>query len=327
VSGTQLPIGIDDVLAARDRLGAALPPTPLRSYALLDEAAGHGIRVLVKHENFQPTGSFKARNGLAAVSALSSEARARGLVAATRGNHGLGVAWAAARFGAPATICVPVGNNPEKNAGMRALGARVIEEGRDYDEATQVAERILQATGGTLVHSTNDPNVIAGAGTMALEILEQAPEVDALVLAVGGGSQAVGALTVARARKPALEVYGVQAAGASATHDSWHARRVIQKPSADTFADGLATRMPYDLTFAPLCAGLKDFVAATDAQIAESLRLLLRVTHTLVEGAGAAGLAGLLLLREKLADKRVAIVITGANIDRQTLERVITGDI
>lgn len=319
------PLAMDDVLAARERLGATLPPTPLRHYSLLDEAVGNGIRVLVKHENFQPTGSFKIRNGFAAVSALSAQARARGLVAATRGNHGLGVAWAAAHFGVPATICVPLGNNPEKNAAVRALGARVLEEGKDYDEATGVADRILKATNGTLVHSTNDRSILAGAATMTLEILEQAPDLDALVIAVGGGSQAVGALTVARALKPTLAVYGVQAAGASATHDSWHARRFIENSTAETFADGLATRMPYALTFPALCAGLRGFVVASDPQIAAALRLLLRTTHTLVEGAGAAGLAGLLLLADRLAGQRVGIVLSGANIDHKTLLGVLAG--
>jgi threonine dehydratase len=320
------PITHDDVRAARERLRPFLAPTPLRGYAELDEAAGLGIRVLVKHENFQPTGAFKVRAGVSLVSGLSPEARGRGLVAASRGNHGLGIAWAGRRFGAPVTICVPRGNNPEKNAGIRALGARLVEEGQDYDEALEVAERVVRETGATLAHSTNDPAVIAGAGTIALEILEEEPALDAMVLAVGGGSQAVGALTVARVLRPELEVYAVQAAGAAATHDSWRAGKVLTRSTADTFADGLATRTPYVLTFDALRAGLADFVTATDGEIAAALRLLLKTTHTLVEGAGAAGLAGLLRLRERLAGKRVAVVLTGANIDAATLKRVVNGE-
>ncbi len=317
------PITLADVLAARERLRPHLLPTPLRSYATLDAAAGNGIRVLVKHENFQPTGSFKARNGLSLVTSLSPEARSRGLVAATRGNHGLGVAWAAKRFNSQATICVPVGNNPEKNEAMRALGARLIEEGRDYDEALAIAESIVRSDGATMAHSTNDPAVIAGAGTMTLEILEEAPAIDAMVISVGGGSQAVGALTVARAMRPELEVHAVQAAGAAATHDSWHLKRTVQHETAATFADGLATRTPYALTFGALLAGLKGFVTVTDDEISTALRLALRTTHTLVEGAGAAGLAGLLKLRDQLAGKTVAIVFSGANIDQATLRRVL----
>lgn len=323
------PISIDDVRAARDRISPYLAPSPspLRAYGELDAAVGHGIRLLVKHENFNPTGSFKIRNGLSFMTALDAAARARGVVAATRGNHGLGVAFAGAAFAVRTTICVPLGNNPEKNAGMRALGARLIEEGRDYDESVQVAERIRRDEGATIAHSTNDRQVIAGAGTMSLEMLEQDPALDAVVLAVGGGSQAVGALTVARALRPGLEVYGVQAAGASAAHDSWHEGKPVSRDRADTFADGLATRSAYDLTFPALLEGLEDFVTVSDAEIAEAMRLLLRTTHTMVEGAGAAGLAGVIRLAERLSGKRVGIVISGGNVDDVTLRRVLNREI
>jgi len=199
---TVWPIRLDDVLTARERLRPHLPPTPLRSYAALDGAAGAGIHVLVKHENFQPTGAFKVRNGVSALTALSVEKRARGVVAATRGNHGLGLAWAGRRLGAPVTVCVPLGNNPEKNAAVRGLGARLVEEGRDYDESVAAAERLVREGGLHLVHSTNDAAVVAGAGTLTLEMLEEQPGIEALVFSVGGGSQAVGGLIVARARKP-----------------------------------------------------------------------------------------------------------------------------
>jgi threonine dehydratase len=321
------PITLADVEAARDRLLSHLPPTPLRSYPALDEAVGREIRVLVKHENFQPTGAFKVRNGLSALTALAPEVLRRGVVAATRGNHGLGLAWAGARLGAPVAVCVPLGNNPEKNAALRSLGARLVEEGRDYDESVRAAERLVREEGLHLVHSTNDATVVAGAATLTLEMLEQEPGIEALVFSVGGGSQAVGGLTVVRAGKPGLPVYAVQAAGASAIHDAWHLGRPVSKPSADTFADGLATRNTYPLTFEALREGLAGFVTATDAEIAEAVRLVLSATHTLVEGAGAAGLAGLLKLRDELAGRKVGIVLSGANIDRETLRRVLTGGI
>lgn len=322
-----MSVSISDIRAARVRLAPLLAPTPLRAYRELDDAVGHGVRVLVKHENFQPTGSFKVRNGLAFMTALPDEARARGVVAATRGNHGLGVAYAGRAFGVPVTICVPVGNNPDKNAGMRALGARLVEEGRDYDESVAVAERIRRAEGATLAHSTNDPQVIAGAGTLTLEVLEQEPALDAMVIAVGGGSQAVGALAVLRAERPSARVYGVQAAGAAASHAAWHARRPVKLERADTFADGLATRSSYDLTFPALLEGLADFITVTDAEIADAMRLLLRTTHTLVEPAGAAGLAGLRVLAPRLAGQRVAIVLSGANVDSATLQRVLSHEV
>ncbi len=321
------PISLEDVRAARERLRPHLLETPLRSHALLDEAVGRGIRVRVKHENFQPTGAFKVRNCLAALTALPAERRRQGVVAATRGNHGLGLAWAGARLEAPVTVCVPLGNNPEKNAAVRALGARLVEEGRDYDESVATAERLVRESGLHMVHSTNDASVIAGAGTLTLEMLEQAGEIDALVYSIGGGSQAVGGLTVARALRPGLPVYGVQAAGASAIHDAWHAGRPVSKPTAATFADGLATRNTYALTFEALREGLAGFVTVSEAELAEALRLAHRATHTLVEGAGAAGLAGLLKLRETLAGKTVGIVFSGANIDRETLRRVLAAEL
>lgn len=322
-SATPWPITLDDVRAARTRIAPYIAPSPLYSHPLLDAAVGHGIQVFVKHENFNPTGSFKVRNGLSFMTALGEKERARGVVAATRGNHGLGIAHAARAFGVKATICVPVGNNPDKNAGMRALGAQVIEEGRDYDESVLVAQRLMEKEGATLAHSTNDRNVLAGAATLSLEIFESPVALDAMVVVVGGGSQAVGALTVARELSPATRVYAVQAAGASACHDSWHAGQRLTTERADTFADGLATRGSYDLTFPTLQAGLAGFVTVTDAEIAEALRTLLRTTHTMVEGAGAGGYAGLVKLAPQLAGRKVGIIISGANIDEATLLRVL----
>jgi threonine dehydratase len=321
------PIAFSDVTDAAERIRPHLPPSPLRSYPTLDKAVGHGIRVLVKHENLQPTGAFKVRNGLAAISGLPAEARERGVVAASTGNHGQGLAYAGSLLGVSVTICVPLGNNPEKNAAIRALGGAVVEEGRDYDEATAVASRLVREQGLTLVHSTNSASVVAGAGTITLEILDQHPALDAMVVALGGGSQAVGAMTVARELAPDLWVYAVQAAGAAATHDAWHSGVVRTLERADTFAEGLATRSVYPFTFDALRAGLAGFLTVTDAEIADALRLLLRTTHTLVEGAGAAGLAGLLKLREALAGKTVAVILSGANLDEANLRRVMNREI
>ena len=321
------PITIDDVRAARERLRPHLPPSPLRDYAALDACVGNGIRVRVKHENLQPTGAFKVRNGVSALTALQPDALRRGVVAATRGNHGLGLAWAGARLGAPVTVCVPLGNNPDKNAAVVGLGARLVEEGRDYDESVATAERLVREQGLHLVHSTSDASVVAGAGTLTLEMLEQAPEIEALVFSVGGGSQAVGGLTVARALRPGLAVYAVQAAGASAIHDAWHLGRPVSKPTADTFADGLATRNTYPFTFGALREGLAGFVTVSEAEIAEAVRLALETTHTLVEGAGAAGLAGLIKLRDTLGGLTVGIAFSGANIERETLRRVLAAEI
>src|SRR5438034_6447144 len=221
------PISFEEVLEARRRIRPHLPPTPLRRYAPLDEAVGDGIEVWVKHENHNPTNAFKARNALSAMSVLSDDEKRRGVVAATRGNHGLGVAWAGTLLGIASTICVPRGNNPEKNEAMRGYGATLVEEGKDYDESVAVASRLASERGLTTIHSTNNRQVIAGAATLTLEILEERQDLEALVVSVGGGSQAVGALTVAREVKPGLPVYAVQAQRASATHDSFRAGRPV----------------------------------------------------------------------------------------------------
>jgi threonine dehydratase len=249
------------------------------------------------------------------------------VVAASTGNHGQGIAYAASLLGVRATICVPVGNNPEKNAAMRAWGATVVERGRDYDESVQAMLELGREQGMTVAHSTNDPRVLAGAATMSLEMLEQAAGLDAMVVAVGGGSQCVGALTVARERAPEMEVYGVQAAGASAIHDSWDSGKPVRTNRADTFAEGVATRQPYELTYETLREGLTDFVTVTDAEIAEAIRVILRSAHQLVEGAGALGVAGAFKLRKKLAGKRVGVIFSGANLDTAVLRRILAGEI
>jgi len=321
------PLTIADVLEARERIRVTLPPTALRRYAPLEEAVGYGIRLFVKHENHQPTQAFKARNALAALTSLSEEEKKKGVVGASRGNHGQGLAWAGQMLGIPVAICVPRGNNPEKNEAMRGFGAEVIEQGDDYDAAVQVADRLVRERGMTLVHSTNHRQVIAGAGTLALEMLEQEPSLEVLVLSVGGGSQAVGAMTVARAMRPELRVFGVQAERAAAIHDSWHKGRPLTGYTANTFADGVATRAVYELTFPALREGLAGFVKVSEAAIADAVRLLLRTTHNLAEGAGATGLAGLLALRETLAGKSVGICVSGGNIDQETLRRVVSREI
>ena len=326
VATTELPVSFSDVEAARRRIAPHLAPTPLRRYPLLDAATG--LALLVKHENHQPTGSFKVRNGLSFMTALPPDECARGVVAASTGNHGQGIAYGAALVGASAIVCVPRGNNPEKNAAMRAWGATVVEEGRDYDESVLAMQQIARDEGRVVAHSTNDPRIIAGAGTMTLGILEQAGRegVDAIVLAVGGGSQAVGALTVVRQLAPAVEVYGVQAAGAAAQHDAWHAGAPRTTQRAETFAEGVATRSTYELTFPALLEGLAGFVTLTDAEIAEGVRLILSTTHNVVEGAGAMGVMGAVKLRERLTGKRVAVAFCGGNLDSAVLRRILNNE-
>ena len=318
------PYTIDDVRRAAERIAPHLAATALRDYAPLDATVGGGISVLVKHENHQPTNAFKVRNAVSALAALDEEKRARGVIAATRGNHGAGLAWAARRFGVACVVVVPHGNNAEKNAAIVGFGAELIEAGDDYDQSVVAADEVRRARGLHVVHSTNDRDVLAGAATLALEIVDEARDVDAMVIAVGGGSQALGALTVARALRPSVRVYAVQATGAAAMHDAVHSGQPRPYERADTFADGIATRVPYELTYPPLREGLAGFVTVSDAEIAAAMRTLLSTTHQLVEGAGAAGLAGLMKLRGELAGKRVAIVLSGGNVDMPTLRQVVT---
>ena len=320
------PISFDDVLAARDRIAPFLSPSPMRRHPPL-EVVIPGVELYVKHENVQPTGSFKVRNGLSTITALDEAQRRRGVVGATTGNHGLGLAFAGQKLGVDVTICVPLGNNPEKNSAMRAWGATVIEEGTDYDDAAGVAQRLVDSRELTLAHSTNNVNVLAGAGTMTLEMLEQIDGLDAVIVAIGGGSQAVGAITVARAMRPGLRVIGVQAAGATAAYEGWLARAPRTTARADTFAEGVATRSTYALTFQTLLDGLADFVTVTDAEIAEAVRVILSTTHHLVEGAGAIGVAAAMKLRTQLAGQRVGVVFCGGNMDSAVLRRILNREL
>ena len=320
------PITISDVRAARARLAPYLSATPCRNYPTLD-AAIPGVELFVKHENVQPTGSFKVRNGLSTLTALDAAQRARGVVGATTGNHGLGLAYAGRQLSVDVTICVPRGNNPEKNAALLAWGAKVIEDGADYDEAVAVAQRLVDTRGQTLAHSTNNVNVLSGAGTMTLEILEQCDDLDVLLIAIGGGSQAVGAITVARVLRPGLRIIGVQAAGAPAAYDGWHAKVPRTTPRADTFAEGVATRSTYALTFPTLLDGLADFVTVTDAEIAEAVRLILSATHHLVEGAGAMGVAAAAKMGDQLRGQKVGVVFCGGNMDSGVLRKILNREL
>jgi threonine dehydratase len=314
-----LPITFRDVRDAEARLRPHLAPTPLRRYDQLDELVGHGIRVHVKHENHQPTQSFKIRNGLNAILGRTVEQRGRGLIGASTGNHGQGIAYGGRLTGTPVTICVPLDNNPGKNAAIRALGAELIEVGETYDATVRECRRIGAERGLVLAHSTNDPLVVAGAGTMTLEIVQQEPELDALVIALGGGSQSVGALTVAAAIQPTLRIYAVGAAGAPAQFESWtRGEKLVDQP-IDTFAEGIATGSAYDLTFDALRAGLSGFVTVSEDEIYAAIRDLIRITHNLPEGAGAAGLAGLRRLAPELAGQRVGIVMCGGNLSERDL--------
>jgi len=321
----QLPT-LADIYAARPRVYRLVKPTPLMRHPLL--AAETGLEIYIKHENHNPTGAFKIRGGLNLVASLSPEER-RGVISASTGNHGQSIALACQREGVPCTIVVPVGNNPEKNAAMRAYGADVMEFGRDFDEARERVEQLRYERGLRYVHSANEPLLLAGVGTYALEIFEELPNTDVVLVPIGGGSGACGCSIVRTGIGSRAEIIGVQAERADAFTRSWraarsdhHAARVVGE-KADTFAEGMATRVTFDLTFRILNGALADVVTLSEEELAEGVRLALRATHNLAEGAGAAPIAAAVKLREHLAGKTVVCVMSGGNIDQRTLRRVL----
>ncbi len=305
------PITLADVLEARRRIAPHLRPTPLYAYGALDVLVG--AMVWVKHENHQPVGAFKVRGGVNLVSQLEGDERRRGLIAASTGNHGQSIAFAARLFGVDARICVPEGANPVKRAAMQALGAELIVHGKDFDEAREHCERLAAEHGYRYVNSGNEPLLIAGVATGTLEILEERPEVDAIIVPIGGGSGAAGACIVAKAIRPEIQVIGVQAEAAPAAFRSWQARALLEDECA-TQAEGLATRVPFELPQRILWEHLDDFVLVGEQELADATRLLIEHTRNLVEPAGAASLAAALQLRERLRGQRVALVLSGGNL-------------
>ena len=286
---------------------------------MLDEETGLSIRV--KHENHNPTSAFKVRGGLNLIGRLSADER-RGVITATTGNHGQSIALACQQEGVPCTIVVPQGNNPEKNAAMRAYGATVLEVGRDFDEAREYIER--EGRGLRYVHSANEPHLIAGVATYGLEIVEEAPDVDVILVPIGGGSGACGCALARTFAGSQAKIIGVQAAGADAFTRSWRSGERIVGDRVATFAEGMATRVTFDLTFGILRELLDDIVTLTEDELMDGVRLALRTTHNLAEGAGAASLAAAVKLREQLRGKKVVCVMSGGNIDQRTLARVLS---
>jgi threonine dehydratase len=315
----QLPT-LADVLEARRRIAPYLRPTPLYSYASLNELLT--ADVFVKHENHQPVGAFKVRGGVNLISQLSPEERRRGVIAASTGNHGQSIAYAARLFGLRATICVPENANQVKVASIRGLGAELVFHGRDFDEAREHCEQLANDHGYRYVHSGNEPLLIAGVATETLEIVEEQPQIDAIVVPIGGGSGAAGACVVAKAIDPGIQVIGAQSERAPAAFRSWREQRLAEDRT-ETFAEGLATRTAFELPQRILWRWLDDFVLVTDDEIRAAQALMIEMTRNLVEAAGAAPLAAALRLRQKLASKRIALIASGGNVTRAQLREVL----
>ncbi len=311
---------LPDVIEASHRIAPYVKRTPLHRYLALDRLLGG--EVYVKHENHQRLGAFKMRGGVNLIAQLSDEQKRRGVTAASTGNHGQAVAYAAGVFGVETAIVVPEGANPGKVESMRNLGANVIFHGEVFDDSLAYAARLAREDGYRFIHSANEPHLIAGVGTVVLEILEDLPDVDVIVTPVGGGSGACGACTVAKSINPDIRVVGVQSEMAPAVYLSWKGGRIVNSPSK-TIAEGLATGSGYELTNSILADLLDDFILVSDPELEQAVVLHLEYTHNLTEHAGAASLAGAMKLGERLRGKKVALVMSGGNISVQQLRTAL----
>lgn len=308
-----------DVFAARANVYRYLRPTPLYAYRQLNDATG--LDLYVKHENHQPTGAFKVRGGLNLAAGLTDAQRSAGLFTASTGNHGQSIAFAARAYGMKATIAVPEGANAAKVAAMRGLGAEVIFHGADFDTAREWVADLAKTRGGTFVGPTDEP-LICGVATLALEILEELPDVDVIIVPVGAGSGVCGAAIVAKSINPQIQVIGVQSAQAPTQQLSWKAGAPVIGPM-ETFVEGVATRVPFENTQAIMRKCLDDFVLVDDDDTKRCMRLLIEHTHNLPEGAAGLSLAAAIQLKDRLAGKKVAIDFCGGNLSINNLRAVL----
>jgi threonine dehydratase len=309
----------DDVLAARGRVAPHLRETALNRYPALDELVG--AEVWVKHENHQPIGAFKVRGGVNLVSQLSEDERRRGVITASTGNHGQSIAFASRIFGVRAIVCVPEQANPVKVAAMQGLGAELVFHGRDFDDAREHCEALAEEHDHRYVHSGNEPDLIAGVGTHTLETLERQPDLDVVIVPVGGGSGAAGACIVAAALSPGTRVIGVQSEAAPAAYRSWREGAIVEDVMG-TAAEGLATRVGFELPQQILRERLADFVLVTEDDLRVATLQMLERTRNLIEPAGAAPLAAALKL--DLAGKKVGLVASGGNMTVDQLRALLS---
>ncbi len=311
----------EDVLRARAQIAPYLLRTPLHEYPALNDFVG--TRVFIKHENHQPTGAFKVRGGINLISQLSTDERQRGVIAASTGNHGQSVAYAAKLFGVQARIVVPQGANAGKVASMRGLGAEVIFNGVTFDDARRHCETLAAEADLRYVHSGDEPLLIAGVATATAEMLETEPELEVIIVPVGGGSGAAGACLVAAEINPQIRVLGVQSYKSRAAHDSWRERRLLERPNT-TVAEGLATGTGFNLPQTIMWELLSDFVLVQDEQMIQAMAWLVEYAHTLAETAGAAPLAAAYQLRQELQGKKVGLICSGGNATREQVLQALS---
>nr|WP_321458397.1 threonine dehydratase [uncultured Cohaesibacter sp.] len=312
-----------DFEKAEELIYRVMAPTPCYNWPLL--ASEIGADVWMKHENHTPTGAFKVRGGL--VYANRYKARfpgGAGLISATRGNHGQSLAFAARIEGLKATIVVPKGNSPEKNAAMRAFGATVIEAGEDFDESVAIAKKMAADEGLHMVASYHE-DLVAGVGTYSYEMLLQNPDLDTVYVPIGKGSGICGMIEARNALNSKTKIVGVVTARVDGYARSFEAGKLTAADRSDTFADGLAVRVPDPDSLAIIMQNAERIVRVQEDTVAEAIRLIFRATHNVAEGAGAASLAALMSEKDKMADKKVGVVLSGQNIDTDWMAQVLSG--
>ena len=311
-----------DIVAARQFISSYLPKTPLVRSHKLSEALG--CDYYLKLENLQPTGAFKVRGGVNLVGHARDENGDKPIVTASTGNHGQSIAYAGRLFDTRVIIYAPAENvNPAKLQAMRDLGAEVRLHGRDFDEARLETERVATAEGFRYVHSANEPALISGVGTIGLEIFEDLPDVDVIIAAAGGGSCASGNCIVAHELSPRVKVIAVQSEAAPAMWHAWRNRNLDPYPTMKTEHEGLATRVPFEMTNKILWKLLSDFILVSDAEINDAIRVLARDAKQVVEGAGAASFAAAMKLRDQLGGKKVVGIVSGGNLPLDRLARLL----
>ncbi|MEA2881583.1 MAG: threonine dehydratase [Bradyrhizobium sp.] len=315
---------LDQLERAHAIVGAAMPPTPAHAWPLLSERLG--AAVVVKHENHTPIGAFKVRGGLVYVDRMRRERpHSAGLISATRGNHGQSLAFAAGRHGVPVTILVPRGNSVEKNHAMRAYGARLIEHGEDFQAAREEAFRRAAAAGLEFVPAFH-PDLVLGVATYALELLRKTPDLDVLYVPIGQGSGICGCILARDLLGLTTEIVGVQSTEAPCYALSFAAGTLVTTASSNTLADGMATRIPDAEALAIIRKGAARIVQVSDDEIGAAIRVLWTDTHNLAEGAGAAALAAAVQEKQKIYGKRVALILSGGNIDLEMFRRWVMPD-
>src|SRR5437763_12618795 len=311
---------LQDILQAQKRIRPYLARTPLHSYPAINELVG--TTPFIKHENYQPVGAFKVRGGINLVSQMGPDERQRGIISASTGNHGQSIAYAARLFGVKARIVVPEKANPGKVAAMQAMGAEVIFHGAIYDDAQLHCEALAREHGYRYIHSGNEPLLIAGVATETLEMLEDEPALEVIIVPIGGGSGASGACIVTHTLNPSIRVIGVQAEASPAAYESWQQHRLIETTNR-TMAEGLATGRAFELPQEIMRQMLHEFMLVSEEEIMQAMVWLLERAHTLAEGAGAASLAAAYRLRNELQGKKVGIVCSGGNASLEQLKKVL----